>query len=43
LKSTFYTISLTIEGAEEKVLELILPLKSTYIKNFDFVEQKMYF
>jgi hypothetical protein len=31
---------LIIEGAKEKVLELILPLKYPYIKNFGFVEQK---
>jgi len=32
-----------IEGTTEKVLQFIIPLKSIYNRNFDFIEQKIYF
>jgi hypothetical protein len=35
--------TLIIEGATEKVLQFIMPLKSIYSKNQGFVKQKMYF
>ncbi len=41
--STFFAFSLITEGATEKVLQFIMPLKSIYNKNPGFVEQKMYF
>ncbi len=41
--STFSAFSLIIEGTTEKVLQLMLPLKSIYIINFGFIEHKMYF
>jgi hypothetical protein len=40
---TFFTISLFTEGATEKALQFILPLKSIYIYNFGLIKQKMYF
>ncbi len=41
--STFFAFSWIIEGATEKVLQFIMPLKSIYNRNFGFIEQKMYF
>jgi hypothetical protein len=38
-----FAFSLIIEGATEKVLQLIMPLQSIYNQNLGFVEQKMYF
>jgi hypothetical protein len=38
--STFFVFSIIIEGTTEKVLKLIMPLKSTYNKNLGFIEQK---
>ncbi len=37
----FFTILMIIEGATEKVLQFILPLKSIYIKNYGFNEQNV--
>ncbi len=39
----FFVFSLVIEGTTEKVLQFIMPFKSIYNRNFDFIEQKMYF
>ncbi len=41
--SAFFAFSLIIEGTKEKVLQLIMPLKSIYSQNLGFVEQKMHF
>ena len=41
--SVFFAFLLIIEGATEKVLQFIMPLKSIYKRNFGFIEQKMYF
>jgi hypothetical protein len=41
--STFFAFSLIIECATEKVLQLIMPLKSIYNQNLGFIEQKLYF
>jgi hypothetical protein len=41
--STFLAFSLIIEGATEKVLQFIMPLKSIHNKNLGFVEQKNVF
>jgi hypothetical protein len=38
-----FAFSLIIEGATEKVLKFIMPLKSIYNRNLGFIEQKMYF
>ncbi len=38
-----FTNFLIIEGATDKALQLSLPLKSIYNKNFGFVEQKCTF
>ncbi len=38
-----FAFSLIIEGATDKVMQLIMPLKSIYNQNFGFVEQKMDF
>jgi hypothetical protein len=49
-KSLLYTMdqhafafSLIIEGATEKVLQFIMPLKSIYKQNLGFIEQKCIF
>jgi hypothetical protein len=39
----FFAFSLIIEGATEKVLQFIMPLKSIYNKNLGFVEEKCIF
>ncbi len=39
----FLTFSLIIEGATEKVLQFIMPLKLMFIKNVGFNEQKCIF
>jgi hypothetical protein len=39
----FFVFSFIIEGATEKVLQLIKQLKSIYDQNLDFIEQIMYF
>jgi hypothetical protein len=39
----FFAFSLIIEGTTEKVLQLIMPLKSIYKQNLGFIEQKMFF
>ncbi len=39
----FFAFSLFIEGATEKVLQFIMPLKSIYIKNLGFIEKKIFF
>ncbi len=39
----FFAFWLIIEGDTEKVLQVIIQLKSIYNKNLCFVEQKMYF
>jgi hypothetical protein len=39
----FFAFSLIIEGATEKVLQFIMPVKSIYNKNLGFVGQKMFF
>jgi hypothetical protein len=36
--STFLAFSLIIEGATEKVLQFIMPVKTIYNKNLGFVE-----
>ncbi len=41
--STFFAFSLMIEGTTEKVLQFIMPLKSSYNKNLGFNEQKCIF
>jgi hypothetical protein len=38
-----FTFSLISEGATEKALQLIMPLKSIYNQNLGFIEQKMDF
>ncbi len=35
----FFTLSLIMEGATEKVLQCVMPLKSIYNKNFGLNEQ----
>ncbi len=39
----FFAFSLIIEGATEKVMHIIKPLKSIYNKNLGFIEQKCIF
>jgi hypothetical protein len=39
----FFTFSLIIEGATEKVTQFKMSLKSIYTKNFGFLEQKNIF
>ncbi len=39
----FLYFYLIIEGTTEKVLQVIMPLKSIYNKNLGFIEQKMYY
>jgi hypothetical protein len=39
----FFAFSLIIEGATEKMLQFIMPHKSSHNKNLGFIEQKMYF
>ncbi len=41
--STFFAFSLIIEGTTEKVLQVIMPLKTIYKQIFGFISQKMYF
>ncbi len=38
-----FTISMIMEGTAEKVLQLMLPLKSIDIKNFGFIQHKCVF
>jgi hypothetical protein len=38
-----FVFSLIIEGTTEKVLQLIMPVKSIYNRNFGFIEQKNVF
>ena len=38
-----FTFSLIIDGATEKVLQFMMPLKSIRNKNFGFMEQKCIF
>ncbi len=38
-----FAVWLIIEGATEKVLQFIRPLKSIYYKSLGFIAQKMYF
>ncbi len=38
-----FAFSLIIEGTTEKMLKFIMPFKSIYNKNFDFIVQNMYF
>ena len=42
-RSTFFAFSIIIEGATEKVLPLIMQLKSIYDKNLCFDKQKFIF
>jgi hypothetical protein len=39
----FFAFSLIIEGATEKMLQFIMPVKSIYNKNLGFTGQKMFF
>ncbi len=39
----FFAFSLIIEATTEKMLQLKMPLKSIYIINLGFIEQKMYY
>ncbi len=39
----FLTFSMIKKGAAEKVLQFIVPFKSIYNQNLDFIKQKMYF
>jgi hypothetical protein len=41
--STSFAFSIIIEGATEKVMQFLMPLKSIYNKNLGFIEQEMYF
>jgi hypothetical protein len=41
--STFFAVSLIIEGTKEKVLQFIMPLKSVFNQNLGFIEQKNVF
>jgi hypothetical protein len=41
MEQCVFEFSLIIEGATEKVLQFIRPLKSIYNGNFGFIEQKM--
>ncbi len=43
LNNTFFAFWLIIEGDTEKVLQLIMQLKSIYSKNLGFIEQKCIF
>jgi hypothetical protein len=38
----FFTFSLTVEGATEKVWPFIMPLKSIYNKNAGFTQQNVF-
>ncbi len=38
----FFTFSLTVEGATEKVWQFIMPLKSIYSKNAGFTVQNVF-
>ncbi len=42
MEQRVFLFSLIIEGATEKVFQFKMPLKSTYNRNFGFIEQKMY-
>ena len=41
MEQHIFAFSLIIEGTTEKVLQLIMPLKSTYNRNFGFIKQKI--
>jgi hypothetical protein len=43
LEQHIFTFKLIIEGANEKVLQFIIPLKFMYNKNVGFSEQKCIF
>jgi len=38
----FFAFSLIIEGATERVLQFIMPLKPICNRNFGFIEQKVF-
>ncbi len=40
--SAFFAFSFIIEGNTEKLLQLMIPLKSIYNRNIGFIKQKMY-
>jgi hypothetical protein len=39
----YFAFLLIIEGTKEKVLQLVMPLKSICIQNLGFIERKLYF
>ncbi len=41
MEQRIFAFSLIIEGTTQKVLQLIMPLKSIYNKNFGFIEQRV--
>ncbi len=43
MEQHIFAFWLIIEGATEKVPQILIQFKSIYNKNFGFIEQKMYF